>query len=126
MPLEHVNPANLAPPRGYTHVVKAGNIVFVAGQVGRKPDGTLAGPDITSQADQVFKNLQAALSSVGAGLKDITKITTFLTHREDATAYRAVREKYLKQNPPASTLLFISGLAEAEFRIEIEATAVKP
>ena len=124
MALEHINPSNLAQPRGYTHVVKAGNTVYVAGQVGRRPDGTLAGSDIGSQTDQVFQNLRAALESVGAGFENMTKITVFLTHREDIPGFRAARDKHVTGEPPASTLVLISGLAEPEFRVEVEATAV--
>ncbi len=124
MALERINPSNLAQPRGYTHVVKAGNTVYVAGQVGRRPDGTLAGSDIGSQTDQVFQNLRAALASVGAGFENVTKITVFLTHREDIPGFRTARDKHVTGEPPASTLVLISGLAEPEFRVEVEATAV--
>ncbi len=124
MALEHINPSNLAVPRGYTHVVKAGTTVYVAGQVGRRPDGTLAGSDIGSQTDQVFQNLRAALASVGAGFENMTKITVFLTHREDIPGFRTARDKHVTGEPPARTLVLISGLAEPEFRVEVEATAV--
>ena len=124
MALERINPSNLAQPRGYTHVVKAGNTVYIAGQVGRRSDGNLAGSDIGSQTDQVFKNLGAALASVGAGFENVTKITVFLTHREDIPGFRTARDKHVTGEPPASTLVLISGLAEPEFRVEVEATAV--
>ena len=123
MSLERINPAGLHKPTGYTHVVKAGTTVYVAGQVGRKHDGTLAGLDISSQTDQTFQNLRVALRSAGASFSDVTKITVFLTHREDIPGFRAVRDQYL-EDLPASTLLLISGLAEPEFRVEVEATAV--
>ena len=124
MALERINPSNLAQPRGYTHVVKAGNTVYIAGQVGQRSDGTLAGSDIGSQTDQVFKNLGAALASVGAGFENVTKITVFLTHREDIPGFRTARDKHVTGELPASTLVLISGLAEPEFRVEVEATAV--
>lgn len=125
MALEHINPSNVAPPRGFTHVVKAGGVVYISGQVGRRPDGTLAGSDIESQTDQVFQNLNAALASVGGGFEHMTKITVYLTHREDIPGFRAARDRHLTSaKPPASTLVLISGLAEPEFRVEVEATAV--
>ena len=126
MALERINPSSIAAPTGYTHVVKAGNTAYIAGQVGRRPDGTLAGTDIGSQTDQVFQNLQAALSSVGAGFADVTKITIFLTHTEDIPGFRTARDKYLKNDFPAATLVVISALAAPEFRVEVEATAVIP
>ena len=55
----------------------------------------------------------------------MTKITVYLTHREDIPGFREARDRYLTSgNPPASTLVLISGLAEPEFRVEVEATAV--
>ena len=124
MALQHINPTDISLPRGFTHVVKAGNTIYVAGQVGRRNDGTLAGMDVESQTDQVFQNLKAALASVGAGFQDMVKITVFLTHKEDIPGFRTARDKHLTGTPPASTLVLISGLAEPEFRVEVEATAV--
>ena len=125
MALEHINPSDVAPPRGFTHVVQAGGVTYISGQVGRRPDGTLAGDDVESQTDQVFKNLKAALASVGGGFEHVTKITIYLTHREDIPGFRAARDRHLPDgNPPASTLVVISGLAEPEFRVEVEAIAV--
>ena len=123
--MEHINPPDVAPPRGYTHVVKAGEVAYISGQVGRRPDGTLAGSDIESQTEQVFLNLKAALASVGGSFDDMTKITVYLTHRDDIPGFRAARDRHLTgANPPASTLVLISGLAEPAFRVEVEATAV--
>ena len=68
----------------------------------------------TFQAEQVFSNLEAALAAVGATWANVVKITTFLTQREDIDGYRAARERHIPSDPPASTLLFISGLAHPE------------
>ena len=57
MGLERINPDSICPAPGYNHVVKAGNTIYIAGQVGRNLDGSLAGTDIESQTEQVFKNL---------------------------------------------------------------------
>ncbi len=126
MPLQRHNPEGISPPRGFTHVVRAGEVIYVAGQVGRRPDGSLAGPDIASQTDQVFLNLKTALESQGAGFDDVTKITVFLTRREDIPGFRTARDKHLTGDPPASTLLLVSGLAEPDFLVEVEATAHIP
>ncbi len=126
MAIQRTNPTGIAPPGGYTHVVKAGNTAYIAGQVGLKPDGSLAGPDIESQVDQVYLNLQTALSSVDATFADVHRINVFLTHREDWLAARAARDKYFGDTPPASTVVLINGLADPRFRIEIELTATVP
>ncbi len=127
MPNQVIKPTDVHVPigRGYNHVIKAGNTIYVAGQVALDKDGNLVGKeDITAQAEQVFKNLQAALAAAGASFQDIVKINTYLTQRDDLAKLREVRSKYFAGEPPASTLVFISGLAMPEFLIEVEAIAV--
>jgi len=128
MPVQHVNPATVAPPRGYSHVAKDGNTVYIAGQVARDKDGKTVGVgDAKAQVEQVFKNLEACLAAVGGNLSHIVKTNVFMTHREDIQAYREIRAKYLPSDkPPVSTLILCSGLADPDFRVEIEAIAVLP
>ena len=95
----------------------------------RDRDGKTVGVgDASAQAEQVFRNIQAALESVGSDLDHILKMTTFMTHREGFPAYRAARSKFLTDDDalPASTLILCSGLADPDFRIEIEAVAPIP
>ena len=126
MSIQHVNPGTLSKPTGYSHVIKDGNTVYIAGQVARDRNGKTVGlGDAKAQAEQVFNNLEAALASVGGNLSDIVKANVFMTHREDIPAYREARAKYLSNdNPPVSTLILCSGLADPDFRIEIEAIAI--
>jgi enamine deaminase RidA (YjgF/YER057c/UK114 family) len=128
--MRYVNPPSLAKPTGYTHVVVApdGRTVYIAGQVALDSTGQIirAG-DFRGQAEQVFKNLQRALASVGGSLDDVAKTTTFITDLKHLPALREVRTKFLDAaRPPASTLLVVAGLARPEFLIEIEAVAVVP
>ena len=69
--------------------IKAGGTIYVSGQVGRRPDGNLAGHDITSQTRQVFENLKSALALAGAGFEHMTKITVFLTNEEEMSDMEA-------------------------------------
>ncbi len=128
MSVQHINPNALASPRGYSHVVKDGHTVYIAGQVARDKDGKTVGVgDARAQVEQVFKNLEACLAAAGGNLSNIVKTNVFMTHREDISAYRETRAKYLPNDkPPASTLILCSGLADPDFRIEIEAIAVVP
>ena len=129
MAIERTNPSSLGKPGGYHHVVKDGKTVYLAGQVARDKDGNTVGVgDAAAQAEQVFRNIQAALESVGSDLGHILKMTTFMTRREDFPAYRAARSKYLTDDDtlPASTLILCSGLADPDFLIEIEAVATIP
>ena len=128
MLIQHINPSTIAPPRGYSHVVKDGSTVYVAGQVARDRDGKTVGVgNAKAQTEQVFKNLEAALAATGGNLSHIVKTNIFMTHREDIPAYREIRAKYLPDDDlPVSTLVLCSGLADPDFRIEIEAIAVVP
>ena len=126
MAIERTNPSSLGQPGGYHHVVKDGKTVYLAGQVARDKDGKTVGVgDAEAQAEQVFRNIQTALESVGSDLNHILKMTTFMTRREDCSAYRAARGKFLTDDAalPASTLILCSGLADPDFLIEIEVVA---
>lgn len=128
MPLERINPADLHQPGGYHHVVKDGNTVYVAGQVSRDQDGNTVGVgDGAAQAEQIFRNVQGALTSVGSDMRHIKKLNVFMTHREDIPAYRAARDKFIPDDAlPVSTLILCAGLADPEFRIEVEVIASVP
>lgn len=126
--LQRINPPGLSKPTTYSHIVRAGNTLYIAGQVGADASGKIAGPGMAEQLEQVLKNLQTALKSQGADFSHVTKITTYTT---DVDAYRtpeaaAVRARYFGSHLPASTLVGVVRLASPDFKVEIEATAVLP
>jgi 2-iminobutanoate/2-iminopropanoate deaminase len=121
------SPATVAAPTGYSHGVELGagaRIVYVAGQVGTAPDGSIA-KDIRGQATQAWKNIENVLAAAGMEMKDIVKVTAFLTRKEDIAGYREVRGRALGELKPASTLLVIAGLAREDFLVEVECVAAK-
>lgn len=124
----YVNPASLAKPIGYTHVVIApdGRTVYIAGQVAFDSTGAVVGEgDFAAQAEQVYRNLERALQSVGGSMADLVKTTTFVTDIKNLPSLREIRSRRLsKTQPPANTLLEVSSLARPELLIEIEAVAV--
>jgi enamine deaminase RidA (YjgF/YER057c/UK114 family) len=128
MGLERSNPSALAHPPGYSHVVKDGTTVYVAGQLARNSQGETVGEgDFSAQAEQAFKNVQAALESVGSSMNSIMKMNVFMTHREDIPVYREVRARFVPDDAlPVSTLILCSGLADPVFRIEVEVIANIP
>ena len=68
-----MNPPAIAKPGGYSHVVEItgpGRIVYIAGQLGLKPDGSIAG-DFRAQVVQAFENLKSALAAVGASFEQV-------------------------------------------------------
>jgi enamine deaminase RidA (YjgF/YER057c/UK114 family) len=113
--MRFMNPAAIAKPGGYTHVVEItgpGRIVYIAGQLGLKPDGSIAG-DFRAQAVQAFENLKAALAAVGAGFDDVVKLNNYLVDiPKNLGIYREVRDKYVNTSaPPASTTVGVPALA---------------
>lgn len=126
MPVTRVNPATVRAPAGYNHsIVVTGDHkrVIIAGQVGVKPDGTIPESG-NEQIAQVFANLVAILAAHGMTTANLVKTTVFLTERSLLPTLRAERGKMMGDVVPASTLLFVSGLADPRFVVEIEGEAI--
>ena len=129
-----INPTTIAPPpgNGYTHVVETagpGRTIHVAGQLGLRLDGSLAGGpgDFRAQAEQAFENLRAALDAVGAGFEDIVKANNFLIDIKHLSILREVRNGYFNMEaPPASTTIAVAGLAREGALFEIDVIAFLP
>jgi enamine deaminase RidA (YjgF/YER057c/UK114 family) len=126
--LERINPPGLSTPQTYAQIVRAGTLLFISGQVGAKPDGTIAGPGMIEQLEQALQNLKSALESQGANFGHVAKITIYTTSVAEIRApeAQALRVKYFGDNKPASTLVQISQLANPDYKVEIEAIAVLP
>jgi len=128
--VKRTNPPALSKPTGYTHVVEVAGpakMVFVAGQIALDKDGNVVGAgDMKLQAEQVFKNLEAALAAAGAKFTDVVKMNTYITDMDKAPAVREVRAKYFGESTPASTLVQVVKLARPEFMLEIEVIAAVP
>jgi enamine deaminase RidA (YjgF/YER057c/UK114 family) len=128
--LEKNNPPALAKPAPatYTHVVKAGKLLFIAGQTGVDATGKVVGAGMKEQLEQVMINLLAALKAHGADFSHVAKTTTFVTSVPEfrSPEVAAVRSKYVGASPPANTLVQIQQLADPAFKVEIEAIAVLP
>jgi 2-iminobutanoate/2-iminopropanoate deaminase len=128
--LEKSNPPGLSKPAPgtYTHVVKAGKLLFIAGQTGTNADGKVVGPGMKEQLEQVMTNLLTALKAHGADFSHVAKTTTYVTSVPEfrSPEIAAVRAKYVGANPPANTLVQIQQLADPAMKVEIEAIAVLP
>ncbi|MBM7774814.1 enamine deaminase RidA (YjgF/YER057c/UK114 family) [Actinokineospora baliensis] len=126
--VQHTNPAGLPRPNGYSHVVEVtGRLLYISGQVPLTADGTLAGTDIESQTRQVFRNIDTALASAGASMRQVAKLTYFITDTADVPAIRKVRDEFIDTAaPPASSLVQVVALVDPHFLVEIEAIAELP
>ena len=110
---------------GYSHAAKAGNTLYIAGQIAKDVEGNLVGKgDFETQVHQVHTNLKNILDEAGGNLQNIVKMTTLLTHYDYVETYRSVREKFFQEPYPANTLLVVESLAMPDFLVEIEAIAV--
>jgi enamine deaminase RidA (YjgF/YER057c/UK114 family) len=124
------NPPTMMKPAGYSHVAKitGGSLVYIAGQVSADAAGQLVGEgNLEAQAEQVFKNLKAAVEAAGGTMADLIKMNVYLVAEVDTTEvpkFRAVRDRYVNvEKPPASTLVVVTRLACPGWLIEIEAVA---
>jgi enamine deaminase RidA (YjgF/YER057c/UK114 family) len=129
-PIRRLNPPELGAPPGYSQVVdvRASRIIFIAGQTALDRDGTLVGKDnFSAQADQVFRNLSAALQSVGCTASNLVKLTVFIRDMDQLSTYREARNRFfatvIPPAAPAVTLVEVSKLYGPDFLIEIEAIA---
>ena len=113
------------PTVGYSHASKAGNTLYISGQVAQDVDGNLVGcGDFEDQVRQVYENLKNIVQEAGGTLQNIVKMSTFLTHYNYIETYRSVRNQYFPEPCPPNTLLIIESLALPDYMVEIEAVAV--
>jgi enamine deaminase RidA (YjgF/YER057c/UK114 family) len=105
--------------------------VFVSGQLGVLPDGTLAGPDAETQTRQIFANIEVLLAAQGAGPEHLVKLLTMVAGTEHLGGYRAAQaETFAKWFPdgdfPAQSLMVVAALAGPDYAAEVEAIAAVP
>jgi len=124
---EFMVPGMSEPVSHFTHVVRAGRLVFVSGCVATDAQGrVVGGSDVVAQARQVHENIKRCLAAAGATFADICKVTVFLRDIGDREKVNTVRREYFGTHRPASTLVEISRLVRDDYLVEIEATAVLP
>jgi len=126
--MRRLQPPGWPEPKGYANGIEAEGIVFTGGMIGWDETGAFPHADLAGQVGQALRNVVAVLTEAGAGPDDVTRLTWYITDREDylshtreiGAAYRAV----MGRNFPAMAVVVVSGLLEAEAKVEIEATAV--
>jgi len=126
-------------PRGaYPHVKRAGNFIFVSGTSSRRPDNSIAGVDfidemgtkflnIEVQTREVLNNINENLKKIGASLKDVIDVSTFLVNMNDFAGYnKAYAEFFDKETGPTRTTVAVHQLPHPDLVVEIKVTAYKP
>jgi 2-iminobutanoate/2-iminopropanoate deaminase len=98
--------------------------LYISGQIGMTPDGTLVA-GFEAQARQAWAGVVALLEADGMTIDDLVKVTIYLANAGDLAASRAARDAALGDAEPASTLVIVAGLARPELLIEIEAVAAR-
>jgi 2-iminobutanoate/2-iminopropanoate deaminase len=107
----------------YNQAIRVGDLVFVAGQLGISVEtGSLAGPAVAEQTEQIMANLAAILHAAGSGLEKLVKTTVFLMDLGDFAAMNEVYARHVGDRPPARSTVEISGLPTGAL-VEIEAVA---
>ena len=125
-----------ATPRGkFPHVKVVGDFIFISGTSSRRPDNSFEGVsvdamgttnlDIRAQTHAVIRNIQDILLSIGADLKDLVEISTFLVNINDFGGYNEVYAEYFDENGPTRTTVAVHQLPHPHLLIEIKAIAFK-
>jgi 2-iminobutanoate/2-iminopropanoate deaminase len=127
MPKQIIQPAVLSDPsptRAYSHGIRTGNLLFLAGQTGHDAAATGAASRFEAQTRRAFERIQLILESAGGTLDNLVTMTVFVTDIRFGDEFVKLRGEILKRDFPASALIGVSQLANPEALIEIQAVAV--
>jgi 2-iminobutanoate/2-iminopropanoate deaminase len=114
-------PAAIGP---YSPAIRAGNLLFLSGQIPLDAaTGSIVGDDITTQTEQVMRNISALLEAAGAGFGHVVRTTVYLTDMNEFTAMNAVYGRFVVDPPPARATVQVSRLPR-DARVEIDVIAV--
>ena len=129
--MKFLQPPDWIRPKGYANGVAAkGNMVFLSGMVGWNAQGKFEARDFAGQVRQALSNVVEVLNQTKAKPEHIARMTWYVVDKDEYMA--ATREigvvyrEIIGRHYPAMTVVEVSGLIEAEARVEIEVTAVVP
>jgi 2-iminobutanoate/2-iminopropanoate deaminase len=110
---------------GYSHAVEVrgpSRLLFISGQIPEAPDGSTPS-GFAEQCELVWRNIGAVLAEAGMSYQNLVKVTTFLTHAEQAEQNSEIRRKHLGTLRPALTVVVVETL-DSKWLLEVEAIAV--
>lgn len=127
--MKRVNPSSLARPSGFSHaVVGSGTTVFLAGQTGMLPDGSIVSGGVVAQFEQALSNLLTALAEVGGRPEQLASVTIYIVDMDDYRAHAReigqVWKRLAGTDYPAMAGIGIDRLWDAEAVVELQGFAV--
>jgi enamine deaminase RidA (YjgF/YER057c/UK114 family) len=114
------------PRIGYSRVVVAGPLIFVAGTTGTVDGRVIGVGDAYAQTIQAFRNVETALTSAGAGLADVVQTQLFVTDIERWEEVGRAHRELFADILPVTAMVGVSALIDPEMLIEVQAIAYKP
>ena len=124
MAKEVINVPN-APRLPFSPAVRAGDFIFVSGQLGSRDNRGNPVIGIRAQTETALDNLKRVLAAAGASLDDVVKVTVYLRNAEEFATMNAAYEKYFMKDRPARSTV-VAALAMADMLIELDAVAYRP
>lgn len=123
--IQRISPPGAPAPRGpYSPAVRAGNTVYVAGQISIDPiSGEIIRGDVAVETRQALKNIQSILEGCGASMAQVVRCGVYLTDANDFQAMNAVYAEFFGEAKPARTTIIVAALPLAGAKVEIDAVA---
>ena len=126
--IERISPVGAPAPRGpYSPAVRAGDCIYVAGQISIDPvTGTVVKGDVRVETRQVLTNIKNILEACGASLNDVVRCGVYLVDADDFKPMNEVYAEFFGEAKPARTTIIVAALPLKDAKVEIDAVAYKP
>jgi len=113
------------PPEPYSYAIRAGDTLYLAGQVSMNADGNVVGETVSAQARQVWKNISSVLAAAGSSIADVVKVTYYMQDiREIADEIQVRKEVFAGRPYPAVTAIQVAALGLQGLKMEVDVIAV--
>jgi enamine deaminase RidA (YjgF/YER057c/UK114 family) len=126
--MRRLNSGAIRPPfANYAHGVEVSpgaRIVFCSGQLGIGRDGVVP-DDVEAQTRLCFRAIVAILGEASMSLADLVRLNAYVVSAQYLSGYMKVRDEFVSNPPPASTLMIVQGFTRPEFKVEVEAVAAR-
>jgi 2-iminobutanoate/2-iminopropanoate deaminase len=124
MKKEYISPQGIFEPLGWSHAIKADGTIYLSGMVGFDEQRNIVTGGFEAQTVKAFENIKLTLEAAGASMKDVVKMTVYVTDMGNIIKFREIRARYFSPPMPSSTGVEVSRLILPELLVEIEAVAV--